>query len=69
MNIGQTVYTTIVRYAEGGGRVTRVVLPRPLYDEWIGEGHNWNSTFAKLGVEVVEGDVTEPKFHLGEEIK
>ncbi len=69
MNIGQTVYSTIVRYAEGGARVTKVVLPKPLYAEWIEEGHNINSLFAKLGVEVVEGEVTEPKFHLGERIE
>jgi hypothetical protein len=46
-----------------------VVLPKALYAEWIEEGHNINSIFAKLGVEVVEGEVTEPKFHLGERIE
>jgi hypothetical protein len=69
MNIGQTVYSTIVRYAEGGARVTKVVLPKALHEEWVEEGHNINSLFAKLGVEVVEGEVTEPKFHLGERIE
>lgn len=69
MNIGQTVYSTIVRYAEGGARVTKVVLPKPLYAEWTEESHHINSLFAKLGVEVVEGEVVEPKFHLGERIE
>ena len=66
MNIGSEVYKTIARKAEAGERVTKVVLPRPLYEEWIDEGHNINSLFNRLGVSIVEGDVTEPQFHAGE---
>lgn len=66
MNIGSEVYHAIARYAEGGERVTKVILPQPLYDEWINEGHNINSLFAKLGVSIVAGEVNEPKFYTGE---
>lgn len=66
MNIGHTVYTTIARYAEGGSRVTKVVLPEALYEEWVNEGHNINKLFDRLGVKVVKGEVTEPEFQMGE---
>ena len=64
-NVGHTVYTSIARYAEGGERVTRVVLPADLYEEWISEGLNYDQLFVKLGVEVVEGKVESPQFHMG----
>ena len=65
MNIGSTVYTSIARYAEGGARVTKVVLPPPMYKEWMEEGLNYDVLFVKLGVEVVEGRVESPQFHMG----
>jgi hypothetical protein len=66
MTIGSEVYHAIATYAEKGERVTKVVLPLKLYNEWIEEGHNINSLFAKLGVSIVSGEVTTPKFFTGE---
>ena len=65
MNIGHTLYTTLVRYAEGGERVTKVVLPTTLYLEFLDEG-GMATMMRTLGVEVVEGKVEEPKFYTGE---
>lgn len=59
------LYTTLVRYAEGGERVTKVVLPPPLYLEFIDEG-GMATMMRTLRVEVVEGRVKEPKFYTGE---
>ena len=65
MNIGSTVYHAIARYAEGGERVTKVVLPPDLHKEWLDEGLNYDMLFVRLGVEVVSGNVDSPKFYMG----
>lgn len=62
MNIGQTVYMELVKRAERGRRVCRVRLPGALFDQWLDEGHNINSLFRTLGVEIVRGDVDGPEF-------
>jgi hypothetical protein len=54
-----------VRYAEGGERVTKVILPETLYLEFLDEG-GMATMMRTLGVEVVEGKVPEPKFYTGE---
>jgi hypothetical protein len=64
-NIGSVLYSTIVRYAEGGERVVKVVLPDLLFVEFladIGTTHMMRT----LGVEVVAGKVQAPKFFAGE---
>jgi hypothetical protein len=65
MNIGHTLYTTLVRYAEGGERVTSVVLPEHLYEEYLSE-QGMPQMMRTLGVKVIPGEVIEPKFHIGE---
>lgn len=62
VNIGHTVYMEIVKRAENGKRVTKVVLPEKLYNEWVEEGHNINSLFKAIGVTVIRGEVKAPKF-------
>lgn len=64
-NIGHTLYTTIVRYAEGGGRVVKVTLPPELHAEYLAE-QGMKSMMKTLGVEVVSGKVSAPEFELGE---
>ena len=66
MNIGATLYSTIVRYAEGGARVVKVVLPDELYAEYLDE-QGTVSMMRTLGVEVLAGKVEAPKFYAGEE--
>jgi hypothetical protein len=66
MTIGSEIYHAIATYAERGERITQVLLPENLYAQWIEEGHNINSLFAKLGVSIVAGDVPAPKFYTGE---
>lgn len=65
MNIGHTLYSTLVRYAEGGARVTKVVLPDELFVEYLAE-QGMTHMMRTLGVEVVSGAVAEPTFHTGE---
>ena len=63
-NVGAMLYQTIVRYAEGGERVTRVVLPQLLFADYAADGMTVR-LMRTLGVEVLEGKVDQPKFHLG----
>ena len=65
VNIGETVYMEIVKRAERGHRVTRVVLPKKLYAEWVDEGHNINSLFRAIGVSISSGTCTVPEFYEG----
>lgn len=65
MNIGHTLYSTLVRYAEGGARVVKVVLPPAIFAEYEAE-QGMTSMMRTLGVEVVSGEVAEPTFHTGE---
>lgn len=65
VNIGETVYKEIVTRAERGHRVTKVVLPKKLYAEWVEEGHNVNSMFKAIGVTVVSGTAEVPEFYEG----
>jgi hypothetical protein len=64
MNIGQTVYAAICKSAELGERVTKVVLPEKLYEEFITEP-GMARMMKTLGVEVVSGKVKVPKFLKG----
>lgn len=52
-NIGQVIYSTIVRYAEGGKRVTRVELPPALYEEYATEP-GLTRMFSTLRVQITE---------------
>lgn len=63
-NVSAMLYQTIVRYAEGGERVTKVVLPVALFDEYVQDGQSLRM-MRTLGVEVVEGRVESPKFYTG----
>ena len=63
-NVSSMLYQTIVRYAEGGERVTRVVLPELLFADYAADGMTVR-LMRTLGVEVLEGKVDQPKFHLG----
>jgi hypothetical protein len=65
VSIGAEIYKTLVRYAEGGERVVRVVLPQKLYAEYLDDGLI-QSTMKILKVEVEEGEVVTPQFHTGE---
>ena len=61
-NIGHTIYTTIVHYAEGGKRVTRVELPSHLYEDYATEP-GLSRMISTLKVDVVENDkLKEPAF-------
>jgi hypothetical protein len=65
VTIGSEIYKTLVRYAEGGERVVKVVLPKKLYAEYLDDGLI-QSTMRILKVEVEEGEVVTPQFHKGE---
>lgn len=65
MSIGSEIYRTLVRYAEGGERVTKVVLPEHLYREFQGDQLT-RSMLKTLKVEVISGDVDQPQFETGE---
>jgi hypothetical protein len=63
MRVFQTIYHQAVRFAEGGARLTRVVLPEPLYAEYINEGFNVHRMLNVCGIEVKKGKgLTEPQF-------
>jgi len=63
-NVGAMLYQTIVRYAEGGERVTRVVLPESLFADFAQDGQTIR-LMRTLGVSVTKGDVREPDFQMG----
>lgn len=63
-NVGAMLYQTIVRYAEGGERVTRVVLPESLFSDFTADGQTVR-LMRTLGVDVQKGAVTEPDFQMG----
>lgn len=65
MNIGHTLYSTLVRYAEGDARVVKVTLPNELFVEYLGE-QGMTHMMRTLGVEVVSGEVEVPTFETGE---
>lgn len=65
MNIGHTLYTTLVRYAEGGQRIVKVTLPSDLFVEYLAE-QGMVHMMRTLKVEVVSGDVEVPQFFTGE---
>lgn len=65
MQIGPTIYSTIVKYAEHGERVTKVILPEELYYDLKFDAE-WQHTLRTLGVQVEEGKVREPKFYTEE---
>ena len=66
MNIGKVIYETLVRYAEGGKRVTKVTLPDDLFEEYATEP-GMTQMMRTLAVEVVAGEVDQPQFELGSE--
>lgn len=60
-NVSAMLYHTIVRFAEGGRRVTRVELPSQLYDEYaLDEG--MPQMMRTLRVAVVSSNRSEPEF-------
>ena len=63
-NVGAMLYQSIVRYAEGGERVTRVVLPVDLFVEYQAE-QGMVRMMSTMGVEILEGKVAAPKFYMG----
>lgn len=63
--IGHTLYTTLVRYAEGGQRIVKVTLPTDLFVEYLAE-QGMVHMMRTLKVEVVSGDVGVPQFFTGE---
>lgn len=63
-NVGAMLYQTIVRYAEGGERVTQVVLPESLFADFAADGQTVR-LMRTLGVDVQKGAVTEPDFKMG----
>lgn len=65
MAIGSEIYRTLVRYAEGGERVTKVVLPKTLFDEYMQDAVI-QQTMKVLDVKVEYGEVREPQFQTGE---
>jgi hypothetical protein len=60
-NISSTIYQTIVRFAEGGTRVTRIELPPSLYEEYYTD-QGMPQMMRTLKVQVVQRDVKEPRF-------
>lgn len=64
-SIGSEIYRTLVRYAEGGERVVKVVLPEKLFQEFEGDRLT-RSMLKTLKVAVEVGEVEEPKFYTGE---
>ena len=62
MRVGPTIYQALVKYAEQGEHVTKVVLPHSLYAEYQLEDA-WQHTLRTLGVQVEEGKVSQPKFY------
>lgn len=64
-NVGAMLYQTLVRYAEGGERVVKVVLPSDLFVEYLAE-QGMTHMMRTLGVEVAEGKVEVPQFFTGE---
>lgn len=63
-NVGAMLYQTIVRYAEGGERVTKVVLPELLFADYATDGQTVR-LMRTLGVDVQKGAVSEPDFQMG----
>ena len=63
-NVGAMLYQTIVRYAEGGERVTRVILPALLFADFAADGQTVR-LMRTLGVDVQKDDVLEPIFQMG----
>lgn len=63
-NVGAMLYQTIVRYAEGGQRVTRVVLPEVLFADFAADGQTVR-LMRTLNVDVQKGEITEPEFQMG----
>ena len=61
MNIGQTVYETICKAAERGEKITKVVLPVALYEEFITEP-GMQKMMNAFGVSVTSGKIKVPKF-------
>ena len=60
-NISSTIYQTIVRFAEGGTRVTRIELPPSLYEGYYTD-QGVQQMKRTLEVQVVQRDVKEPRF-------
>lgn len=61
MNIGQTVYETICKAAERGEKITKVVLPEALYEEFITEP-GMSRMMLAFGVTVTSGKLKAPRF-------
>lgn len=60
-NISNTIYQTIVRFAEGGTRITRIELPLALYEEYYTD-QGMPQMMRTLKIQVVQRDVKEPRF-------
>lgn len=61
MNIGQTVYETICKAAERGEKITKVVLPTALYEEFV-TAPGMSRMMSAFGVAVTSGKVKAPRF-------
>lgn len=60
-NISNTIYQTIVRFAEGGTRIARIELPAALYEEYYTD-QGMPQMMRTLKIQVVQRDVKEPRF-------
>lgn len=60
-NISNTIYQTIVRFAEGGTRIARIELPAALYEEYYTD-QGMPQMMRTLKINVVQRDVKEPRF-------
>ena len=60
-NISNTIYQTIVRFAEGGTRIARIELPAALYEDYYTD-QGMPQMMRTLKINVVQRDVKEPRF-------
>lgn len=60
-NVSSMLYSTIVRYAEGGARVTTVELPPALYEEYAND-QGMPQMMRTLRIKVVSRRIEQPNF-------
>ena len=62
-NVSSMLYQAVVRYAEGGERVTKVSLPAALFAEYAADTDS-QQMFCTLKIDIAEGTGVEPHFEM-----